>query len=198
LDRLKTGCLAAQVAEWHGKVDAEVLGLWATMLGKWYNGALLCPEVFGYGHAVLNAIMKLDYYNVIKRKILDAVNRLSTDKYGWATTPTTKPQMLTMSRYAINNEMVIINSEHLVREMMIFVREDRLTGASAYGRGKDDRVMAFMIAICSIEQEYGDQHITSIGILQPPDEKPKDKKDRLHYDSFWDRNKQRGKHWQDL
>ena len=199
MDRLKTGATSMQVAEWHGKVDAEVLGLYAVLIGRWYNDAVLVPEVFGYGHAVLNTILKLDYYNVIKRKVLDVQNRVSTDKYGWVTSPTTKPQMLTMCRYAINNEQVIINSEHLVNEMMIFVREDKITGASAYGRGKDDRVMAYMIGICGVEQEYGDQSMQSVGIIQPKAyDKPKSG-DPLYTDNFTLRNEhQKGKSWLDL
>jgi hypothetical protein len=200
LDRLDTGATAVQVAEWHGKVDAEILGLYAVVLGRWYNEAVLAPEVFGYGHAVLNAIIKLDYYNIIKRKQLDVVNRTSQDKLGWATTPQTKPQMLTMSRYAVNNEKILINSEQLVNEMMIFVRDEKITGASAYGRGKDDRVMAFMIAICAIEQEYGDQHISSIGILHPPTDKPPLSKDKdpLSHDDFWAKQARKRKSWMDL
>lgn len=198
LDRIKTGCIAMQVAEWHGQEDADVLGYYAVQLGNWYNMAVLAPEVFSYGHAVLKTIINEDYPNIIKRKVMDSLNRISKDKYGWATTPTTKPFMVTTSRFIINSEMVIINSDALVDEMMIFVRDDRATGASAHGRGKDDLVMTFLIALCAVEQEYGGRAIDSIGVLPPAEDKPTKKMDALHYDDFWDRNRQHKKHWQDL
>ena len=198
LDR-RQGALALQTAEWHGKLDAKVLGWLAVDLGVLYNKAILAPEAFGYGHAVVDAILGRDYWNVLKRKVMDAMNRVSQDKYGWKTDPTTKPSMLTLGRYCINNELIILNSEELVDEMMIFIRDAYGPGASAYGRGKDDRVMAFLINLSAIEQEYGEQHIYSKGVLQPNPQliKP-DVKDRLHYDDWIAGNRSKKKNWIDL
>lgn len=201
LDRSKGDKVAVQAAEWHGKEDSRVVGLYASILGKWYNMALVAPEVFSYGHAVLQALIDLDYPYIIRRQVMDSMNKMSADKLGWATTPTSKPHMLTTSRFIINNNLVVIRSEHLVNEMIIFVRDEKNKGANAYGRGKDDRVMAFMITICSIEQEYAGQNIQSVGIIHPNSEIPKVKKDKLTYDDFWDRHpsgKAKGKHWLEL
>lgn len=179
-----------QCAEWHGKLDADELAKVAIVIGNWYNHALMSPESNTFGHALIGALIRLNYPNILRRTQLDAITKTYMKKYGWKTDPTTKPSMLTLGRYIINNKMVILHSQYLVQEMITFVRDDGGSGASAYGRGKDDRVMAFLINMKSIEQEYADSDPTTQGVQEPvPDGEVKDnKKDKLHFDTFWDEN----------
>jgi len=195
---MRQGWLACQAAEWHGKVDAEVLGNYAVALGTIYNNALLVPEVFGYGHAVLSAIQKAGYWNVIRRVVRDSINEFSNSQLGWMTTAQSKPDLLTHGRYCVNNGSVIIHSAELVREMMIFVRDDTSQGASAYGKGKDDRVMAFLIGIKGIQLEYGGTNIDALGVMQPSREREPSKKNPLYYDTFGYGKTTTGKSWLDL
>ncbi len=196
----KTGLLATQCAEWHGRIGAETLGQIAVTLGIKYNNAILAPEVFGYGHAVLARIQALDYWNIFKRRVIDSIEKVSKTKLGWKTDPATKPSLLTYGRYIIKKKYVDIKSESLVDEMMIFVRDSSGVGASAYGRGKDDRVMTFLIGLKVIEQEYGEKGVEGGGVLMPsPEGKPLMGRDPLTYDSFWEkRAKGKYKNWMDL
>ncbi len=177
-----------QVAEWHGKCDADELARIAHAIGMFYNTAIIAPEIFGYGHAVLSALIKNDYPHILRRTQLDAITKTYTNKYGWNTNPTTKPAMLTLGRWVINNKMVIIRSQPLVMEMIGFVRDDGGSGAQAYGRGKDDRVMSFLICLKAMEQEYSDHDPLTAGVENPtPETAPTgEKKDKLHYDTFWE------------
>jgi len=189
--QINKGDWGEQVAEWHGKCDADELAKIAHVLGMFYNTALVAPEIFGYGHAVLGALLKGDYPNIIRRTQLDAITKTYLNKYGWNTNPTTKPSMLTLGRWVVNNKMVVIRSEPLVMEMITFVREEGGAGASAYGRGKDDRVMAFLIILKAMEQEYGDHDPDTVGVEQPKpiaDEIGSKARDKMYYDTFWDDN----------
>ena len=194
-----SGCVGIQCAEWHGRVEPEILGEYSIILGAFYNTALIAPEVFGYGHAVLNRLQKLDYWNIIKRTQFDAINQISKTKLGWKTDSTTKPTLLTYGRYCVNHAKVVIYSEPLIDEMMIFVRDKTGSGASAYGRGKDDRVMTFLIGIKCIELEYLGKNMTNKGVLAPNEDKPRlsTSKDPLSYDDFWDRKHTVRRHWLD-
>lgn len=184
-----------QCAEWHGRVEAEVLAELAITVAKYYNNALLAPEVFGYGHAVLSRLQSLDYWNIIKRVAFDAVTRMSKTRLGWKTDATTKPTLLTYGRYSINNGLVVIHSEDLVDEMMIFVRDRGGSGASAYGRGKDDRVMSFLIALKAIEIEFLGRNVGNMGVLDPKEETPViTVDDPLQHDPFWDKQRGMGKY----
>lgn len=194
----KEGLVGEQVAEWHGKIESEKLGYMSTILGRYYNEALLAPEVFGYGSAVLNSIVKEDYANVLRRRIRDAITLTRTNRLGWVTSPSTKHDMLTLGRYCVNNKMIVLKSEALLDEMIIFVREEGGSGASAYGRGKDDRVMAFLIALQAIEQEYNDGTSAGSGVLEPSIDRVEKHiriADPLQNDDFWARPK--STHWLD-
>lgn len=187
--RISNNDWGEQVAEWHGKCDAEELARIAQIIGMRYNTALIAPEIFGYGHAVLSALLKNDYPNILRRTQIDAITKTYLNKYGWNTNPTTKPSMLTLGRWIVNNKMIIIRSQFLVMEMITFVRDEGGAGAQAYGRGKDDRVMAFLICLKAMEQEYADHNQDTIGVESPTGStagEPINKKDKLHYDSFWD------------
>jgi len=194
-----------QCCEWHGKCDADELAKIAQVIGKFYNYALAAPEIFGYGHAVLGAMIRNDYPNILRRTQLDAITKTYLNKYGWNTNPSTKPSMLTLGRYVVNNKMVIIHSRELVMEMIMFVRDSGGSGAAAYGNGKDDRVMSFLIVLKAIEQEYADNDMSKAGVQQPVGEKEKipegGKKDKLLYDTYWDEHpsgNSETKNWQDL
>jgi hypothetical protein len=188
----KEGLVGEQVAEWHGKIEAEKLGYMSTILGYYYNEALLAPEVFGFGHAVLGAINRENYANVLRRTIMDAITLQRTKRLGWVTNASTKPQMLTFGRFCVNGRMVVLKSEALVDEMIIFVRDEGGSGASAYGRGKDDRVMALLVALQAIDQEFNDGTGADSGVLDPPIdnvEKHIRLVDKLQTDDFWDKPK---------
>ncbi len=200
---ISKGDYGEQVAEWHGKTDSDELAKIAITIGNYYNHALLAPEIFGYGHAVLGGLLRGDYPNILRRTQLDAITKTYLKKHGWKTDPTTKPAMLTLGRYIVNNKMVRIYSEPLIDEMIMFTRDAGGSGASAYGRGKDDRCMAFLIVLKAIEQEFADTDMNAVGVEQPKDQEhtTAEKRDKLHYDSFWDDNpggRPRSKSWLDL
>lgn len=180
----RSGLMSTQSAEWHGKIGSEELAKIGVFLSKMYNNATIAPEVFGYGHAVLSEITKLEYWNVYKRIVTDSITKQKINKYGWKTDATTKPMLLTYGRYVINERMVVINSERLIDEMMIYVRDEGGSGAKAYGRGKDDLVDTFLINMKVIDIEYGDYDMDSIGIINSQKEYKKEYKDKLHYDTF--------------
>lgn len=193
-----------QVAEWHGRVDADDLGNIAQIIGHRYNVAMLAPEIFGYGHAVLKALVRDSYPLILRRVQMDAISKKYTNKLGWNTNQSTKPSMLTLGRFVVNNKMVRIYSEPLVDEMIMFVRDSGGSGASAYGRGKDDRVMAFLIVLMAIQQEYADTNPRDMGVDSPvsvSEVSDADKKDPLKYDDWWDKHPgglPKSKHWTDL
>jgi len=201
LDRRDGGLVATQCAEWHGKMDTDIVAQYAVTLAKKYNNAIIAPEVCGYGHSVLKEIQKMDYWNIFKRRVVDSVNHKPTTKLGWKTDATTKPMLVSFARQCVENRKVGIKSSMLIHEMTIYVKDNMGSGTSAYGRGKDDLVDAFMINMLVTDIEYGDSHVDSVGVLENKIEskitKLAEKKDKLHYDT-WDGRKKNKGHWLNL
>ena len=73
--------------------------------------------------------------------------------------------------------------------------------ASAYGSGKDDRVMAFLIALMAIRMQFYMDNVweSPLGIQDPPRDTEASRKNPLYYDDFLDRggNDGRKKSWLD-
>jgi hypothetical protein len=193
-DVTKHGIIAEQVAELHEKAEPQIIARKAVRLAKAYGNAVIAPEIFGYGDAVLNEIKRLEYWNILKRPTIASVDNASPTKLGWRTDNASKPIMVSFGRRCVLDDYVIIRSEALLDEMMIFVRDEGGT-ASAYGTGKDDRVMAFLISLMAIRMQFYMDNIweSPMGVQDPPADSPDRKQSPLHYDDFWDKGRNDGK-----
>jgi hypothetical protein len=197
LNRHDGGFIAEQCAEWHGKEDTDTIARYAVILARMYNNAVIAPEVFGYGHAVLKEIQKMDYWNIFQRRTIDTITMKPTKKLGWKTDSSTKPMIVSYARQCISKRNVILKSERLVDELIIYVRDQAGTGTSGYGRGKDDLVDAFMINMFVMDIVYRNYN-GSLGVMEQKKDTQIQKKDKLHYDNFNPRKNSEHKHWLEL
>jgi hypothetical protein len=150
----KDSPIVEQVAEWRGFVDPVVLAGKAIALARYYNDALLSPEINagGGGLTCLNEI-KESYYNIYRWQYFDRFAKYMTQKIGWETNITTKPLLCDYCSACLNADLLVIRSEGLIDEMMSFIR--RPTGGGEADSGcYDDRVMAFMIALFTLAHSY--------------------------------------------
>ena len=164
-----------QVAEWRGWVDPVILAAKAIFLARYYNEALVCPEVNNHGIATLNEL-KEHYWNIYQWQYFDHLSRFDSKKLGWVTNVATKPLLCDYTAACINSDLLEINSAQLLSEMMTFIVSPTGTGeadASCY----DDCVMAFMIALFTLSHTYREHSLISkLNLLPSPkkeDEKPK-------------------------
>lgn len=142
-----------QVACWHGRADPGVVGEEAVKLARYYNDALIAPEVNSVGLATLLAIEREGYGNVFMRIQHDktASGVKSVPRSGWVTDRRTKPAALNGLKDALRDRLVFLNDRHTIDELRRFgfLREGcpaNLFGLGAIS-GHDDRVMALAIAL---------------------------------------------------
>lgn len=122
--------------------------------------AMACIENNNQGESCQYDLMTYyGYTNVYVRKILDSTTGLETSKYGWMTTPKTRPRIVNHGYHQIKRKQWKINSPWFIDEMGNFTTKRMLTTddmdlekqAVAAGRhkvgAKDDRLMAGFIAI---------------------------------------------------
>lgn len=143
-----------QVAEFASNyTPPDKLAYLAIEIGHMYNNALLVPESNNHGHAVIQ-ILKPKYYNVYRRKVMDNVTHLTQDVIGWNTSAMNKPLLVDNLEEAVREHTTTVNSEETLKEMKIFVQTDEQGkhGYGAEGSGKDDRVIAYGLAIQGIRE----------------------------------------------
>lgn len=135
-----------QVAEWHGHIDPDLLGAEAVFLGRWYNLALLAPEVNNHGIATLNAIRRYRYPRLYRRVVDEKTEDRTTNTYGWYTSSTSKPKIISMLTRVLREHAEFIKSKAALSECLTYVVEDDGRKTNAQQGCFDDRVMALAIA----------------------------------------------------
>jgi len=116
-------------------------------LGRFYNYALIGPEINNHGLAVVQRLRDLFYSNLYKReKGLDEVFETSTTKFGWKTTTITKPLAIDYLAEAIREGLVKDPDIVFIEEAFSYVRDEK-GRTNAEAGTHDDTVMAKAIAL---------------------------------------------------
>ena len=141
-----TGNQAAEFA--NAWVPPDELARYALNIAKWYNHALIIPEINGSGISFLDKIKNI-YANIYKRETFDRRSNKLKRTLGWRTTATTKPKLIDDLEEAMRAKDVQINSKEAIKECKTFVRttESGKQGFGAEGNKKDDRVIGCALAI---------------------------------------------------
>lgn len=145
-----TGFQAAEFA--NPNVKPDQLSSYAIEIAKYYNNALIIPEINSSGTSLVDHL-KTKYYNIYKREVFDKRSKETREMLGWRTTGTTKPLLVNALEEAVREEYIAVNSEETLKEMRTFVRteESGHQGFGAEGMNKDDRVIALGLAYQGIK-----------------------------------------------
>lgn len=141
------------VAEFHGKVDADLFAEQLHFLGRWYGTALIAVETAGgYGEAVIISLRDgkagRPAYPKLYRHILSSRPDLPEARvYGFPTNSKTRPLIVNGMEQAIRERVLPTLPATLLREMQNFVRHDTGTSPAAQTGTRDDLVMAACIAL---------------------------------------------------
>ena len=146
------------VAMWHGRIDPDLFGFELVKLAKYYNEAYVGVEANNHGLTTLNAIKRLEYWNIYFQKIFDKISNTQTQKIGWTTTARTKPLMIDKLAEFVREKWLGIKSDLIISEMFTYIIEDN--GSTNAQRGcHDDTVMAFAILLQLMLEGLGENYI---------------------------------------
>ena len=116
-------------------------------LGRFYNWAVIGPEVNNHGLAVVQRLRDLFYTNLYKRESgLDEVFETPTAKFGWKTTSIIKSLAIDYLAEAIREGLIKDEDIVFVEEAFSYVRDERGRTNAEEGT-HDDTVMAKAIAL---------------------------------------------------
>lgn len=143
----------AQVAEWVSKaVDPFELATVLYWLGTYYNQAQMAVETNSIGGGTNQQLSKLGYPSCYQWRYRDEISPRYSRKTGWETSHKSKPWLVGFAAHELMNGRVIIRSEQLLKEMENFVMKGYHEWGAVAGH-KDDKVMAWMIALLTSDDE---------------------------------------------
>ena len=133
-------------------IPPDRLGRLAVEIAKYYNNALIVPEINNHGRSTVDSMKKI-YGNIYRREVMDRITQRRTSSLGWKTSGVTKPKLVDDLEAAVRDIDILIHSEELIKEMKIFVQTDEQgkQGYGAEGSAHDDRVIAIGLALQGIK-----------------------------------------------
>lgn len=155
-----------QVCELHIRCAPDELVVWATLIGWYYNEALLAIESNKDG-VYVNAHTSQIYPNIYCREKFNTVDRKVMNEYGWYTDEPMKRSICHELNNQVKFNRCVIHSSALFAEMLQFERaEDGKFGAPP---GKhDDLVMGMAIAMwLAIDQHIQYAQAEMLGFGDP-------------------------------
>lgn len=132
-----------QVAVWRGRMDPGDFGRLLVTLGKFYEWAVLIPELNNHGWATVEAIKGEAYPHLLNTK--EIWKEGETPRDGFPTTEKTRNLIITATRNAIDENTAVINDPITLNEMQTFVQNEDTKKFEAMAGCHDDCVISFGI-----------------------------------------------------
>lgn len=134
-----------QVAVWHGQCDPLTFADEMIRVGKYFNNAMLCPEVEGGGSACIAALIAKGYGNIFVHQRHDGVKQ-SFNSYGWSSSIARKLWAIgNLQRFIIDGSIKIHDMKTYDQLRNYVNREGQFQNADPDVH--DDGVMALAIAL---------------------------------------------------
>jgi hypothetical protein len=137
-----------QVMSFFGHTHPDLFGAEMIKAGKYFNDALLAPEVNNHGLTTLTHITNACYPMLYTRQVMDERTQQYTAKAGWQTNVRTKTLMLDEFIACYRDKSLKINDVELLQEMLTLAVD---ADGSVNLNGKD-RVVSMCIAIQALKQ----------------------------------------------
>ena len=132
-----------QVACYCDRIPPDLIAVIAVRMARLYNGGLLVVEANNHGIATLNALRQMGYRSVYRRRQVNRLYNRVTEEYGFKTTRSTKPLIISALDEALRNGELMIHESETIVELKGYVRDEAgRMGGSPF----DDRVIALALA----------------------------------------------------
>lgn len=155
-----------QVAVWRYKIDPMHFGTELARLGKFYNNAILAPEIQGGGYATIGYLHAINYPNLWQNRMAEKLPGVMKDSWGWESTAKTKEWAVGALLKLIVDGDIKIHDRVTYHELQVYIKRPNGDYGNAEGEGKghDDTVSALAIAVvCNMAEPplppFGSQQV---------------------------------------
>jgi hypothetical protein len=138
------------VALHHSRMDIGVLVEEIEAVSRWYGNAFIVPEVNNSGLALVKYLIDRGLHVYRRRKINDSTGMVEK-AFGWSTDKVTRKTVIDHMSAEILNRNVDIPDLGVLKELRVFVVNDRGKPEAAPGH-HDDHVLAAAIALYNMDQ----------------------------------------------
>ena len=140
-----------RVATLKAHVPIHLMGMLLAAVGYWYHNALLIVERNNTGLVPLEYLRQQGYPRLYRMENFAAQQRTDrTPRYGWVTSPVTKPLLVHQYVNAISIGSLELHDKYLLAEASTFLANGK-GGFAAQPPNHDDLIMADMICQRGIE-----------------------------------------------
>lgn len=123
------------------KMSEEYLAKIAVEIARYYNDALIAPEV-NFSHAICDYIIAEGYENLYITENLTRVDKKKDAiQYGWQTTKASKAPMISSLRAHLNNNPNAIRDKNFWYEAEYYIMEDVATNKMNAAKGHHDDII---------------------------------------------------------
>lgn len=140
-----------QAAVLRHQYDEDLYARQMYCLGRYYNWALLGPEV-NFSTYPVGLLTMMKYPKQYIRRIPDTYRQKFRESYGWRTDPLTRPVAIAQLVQAFRENPEMVKDRETLKEMRVFARNIRGRPEAMPGE-HDDLVMALAIALQIREQQ---------------------------------------------
>ena len=137
------------VAIHHSRVDVGVLAEEIKAATRYYGNAFVVPEVNNSGLAIVKYLLE-EGVNVYQRRKVNGSTGLVEKSFGWQTDKITRKTVIDHLATEIADDNVIIPDAGVVRELKVFIVNEKGKPEAALGH-HDDHVLAAAIALYNID-----------------------------------------------
>lgn len=149
-----------QVAVWHARIDPVSFGDQLTLLGRYYNWAILCPEIQGAGDATISRLISLNYPFLFEHRKAERIPGQPEQVYGWWSGVRAKQEAIgNLLKVVVDGGQgrggIVIHHHKTYQEMRAYVSDERGGFKNGASEKHDDTVTALAIAITCVLYEAG-------------------------------------------
>lgn len=142
-----------QVAVWHDKIDPVSFGDQLSLLGRYYNWAIVCPEIQGAGDSTIARLISLNYPFLFEHRKAEKIPGQPETVFGWWSGVRAKHEVIGNLIKVVNDHDIIIHDHQTYREMRAYVADGKGGYKNGASEKHDDTVTAMAICITCVFYE---------------------------------------------
>jgi hypothetical protein len=145
-----------QVAVFRKKIDPVSFGDQMSMLGRFYNWAILCPEIQGAGDATISRLISLNYPFLFEHRKAEKIPGMPETSFGWWSGVRAKQESVGNLLKVVVDHDITLHDHKTYSEMRAYVSDEKGGFKNGSGEPHDDTVTALAIAItCTMYEAVG-------------------------------------------